>query len=148
MVEKTSPSYWAAFTDGEGWIGLARDRRPRRGRYGFEFVPKIGICLGKGAHVLEELKEEYGGGTYFRERRDPKWRDITQWQLWGPGVVRFLNDILPYLKIKGRQARLLIEYMELQGPTRMNALYPEVKQRQIEIYNELKQLNAKGHIIP
>jgi len=148
MAVKTSPIYWAALIDGEGWIGLAMVKRSNRSRYGFELSPKIGICLGKGGHILNELAEEYGGGIYFRDRKNPKWRNITRWWLGRAGIVRFLTDILPYLKIKTRQAELLIEFVELSGPRGMNALYPEVKQRQIEIYNELKKLNAKGYVIP
>ncbi len=148
MVVETSSIYWAALLDGEGWIGLSKDNRPNRSRYGFEFRPRVGICLGKGGHILEELKEKYGGGTFLRDRKNPKWRNITSWQLRSSGVVVFLGDILPYLKIKRRHAELLLEFFEVQGPNRMNALYPEVKQRQIEIYNELKQLNARGYIKP
>lgn len=133
--------------DGEGWIGVYKINRSKH-RIGYEFVPRIGVCLTKGAWILDELKEKYGGYLMIRRRKELNWRDVTVLQIRGADGVVFLRDILPYLKIKKRQAELFIEFIELQGERGMDALYPDVKRRQIEIYNELRLLNAKGYSTP
>jgi len=148
MVDEIHISYLAGLIDGEGWIGISKHNRKGRSRYPFEFRANVGICLGKGSFILNELKEEYGGSIYFRKKRDSRWVDITSWQLAGSNCKPFLIDLLPYLRIKRTQADLVLEFLDLQGETGLNALYPKIKKRQIEIYNELRLLNAKGKTEP
>lgn len=148
MVNKVQASYWAAIIDGEGYVGISKHNRKGRSRYPFEFRPNVAVCLGKGSFILYELKEEYGGCIYLRKDRNPKWIDITVWSLAGSSCKNFLLDVLPYLRIKRKQAKLILEFLEIQGEGGQDALYSYVKGRQIEIYNELRLLNARGKTEP
>lgn len=56
-----------------------------------------------------------------------------------------LEMVLPYLKIKVRQAELALELLATtQDRTKEYRLTPEVRQRRLEIYREAKELNWAG----
>lgn len=144
--------YWAGFVDGEGSIGIGMHKRANRGcRYGIEYAPQVSTCQSsKGAFLVEKMKERWGGYVNHRDRskKNGAWKDTMEWSLRGPHCKVFLEEILPHLILKKRQAELVLEFFSLQGENGQNALYPDVKLHQMEIYNELRLLNHKGNIKP
>jgi len=53
-----------------------------------------------------------------------------------------LENLIPKLRIKRRQAELLLEYISIHSPG--NRWYPvSYSQRELEIYEELRKLNTK-----
>lgn len=153
-MSNVSLDYWAGFLDGEGSIGIGMHKRVNRGhRYGVEYAPQASACQSiKGDFLIEKMKERWGGSINHRDRGIMKengvWNDTIEWSVRGIKCKAFLEEMLPHLILKKRQAELVLEFFNLQGKNGQDALYPEVKLRQMEIYNELRLLNHKGKVAP
>lgn len=115
-----SPTDWAYFAgllDGEGCI-----HRKSRGTVGI----KISMT---DKSVLDWVHHTFAGRLYARrasnERSSPWW----SWEIERQVDVRFiLQNVLPFLKVKQRQARLVLDYLECAqverdplGPARSSA---------------------------
>ena len=146
--------YWGGLFDGEGSIGIYMRKRVNHGnRCGVEYTPQAGICQSsKGGFLIEKMKDRWGGfintRDHIRENKNDIWKDSVELNLRGPKCRAFLEEMLPHLILKKRQAELVLEFFNLQGENGQDALYPEVKLRQMAIYNELRLLNYRGKTKP
>lgn len=146
MNSETKKAYWAGLLDGEGTIGLYTHNQPHgRYRLGFQWNAYVRIYLSgkKGKEILQQLLGLYVG----RVRAQPP-NDLGNRQVWGAifdsciRIKPLLEDLLPYLKVKKKQAELLLEYCNLRGGARTpveNDL-PKI----VAISEEIIELNT-GH---
>ena len=93
-------AYFAGFFDADGCISLSKSRQEDC-KQGYKFRLTIEVCQ-KARSVLHDFQENWGGGIYPGHRAD-------RWYLYGDKAARFLQDILPYLRLKAREARLAIK---------------------------------------
>jgi hypothetical protein len=101
MSEDLTAAYVAGLLDGEGCIYLAKAKK--------HFSPRIDVGMTEtAADVLFSLEAEFGG--HVRQTRPPteKWARALAWTITGMPAVDCLRRVVPYLKLKGEQARLLI----------------------------------------
>lgn len=80
---------------------------------------------------LESLHAQFGGTIYKHGR------DCWAWQIAQGMLATVLEDVLPYMNEKRRQAELILELVELKANG--NDREPQRK-----IVEELRQLNAKA----
>lgn len=145
MASETDLAWVAGFFDGEGHCGLAIWAAAVQKNPAYksnvditntnrEILMTIYRIVGLGA-LSDTVK-----GTVKKKR---------PYALYFPNLhqVKFLKLILPYLKLKKRQAELMIEYHE-QCKCNMTQFEKTLTSEQIlrraEIYDEMKALNAKG----
>lgn len=120
---------WAAgFLDGEARFGLAAHH--------FGPVARIEVVQ-KVSAPLELLQRLFGG--HVRPRQVPRFKEVY-WH-WGltrkADVKRLLEETIPWLVVKRRQAELLLEAVQI-------APYdPEARIRKDELYLEVRMLNAR-----
>lgn len=98
-------AYAAGFFDGEGTIDI-RYRTTNGGRYDrFELR-----CAASqvSTHVLDWLVSVYGGSWATRKNGA-----ISHWTIVGQEAASFLTAIRPYLRVKGEQADVAIEFGRL-----------------------------------
>ena len=110
-------AYFAGLIDGEGSLGIVIGSKTNSKVYR-KVVCRVQMVDGLG--VLEEGQKIWGGWIYKRERskKNVKWQDSYDWSLQNGNVDKFLKDILPYLRIKKRQAEIVLEYRSLQRKKR------------------------------
>lgn len=137
-------AYLAGFVDGEGTIGLYSNgwkknrKNPSRG---FRCVFQI---VNTNKDIIEWIKNFLG--TSFITKRDP--RDGKEHLIKNreryiltlssvQNVGEICRVILPYLKIKKRQAELMVEYCN-------NHKVRIITDRDLQIVNELRVLNKRG----
>lgn len=144
LTSETEKAYLAGLIDGEGYIGITKTRRPKwKGRMDIELTPRIQINMTRARDLLEELAERYAGKVYVHMITNKKSHWVAPDMLFirqsEEKITKFLQDILPYLRVKRRQAELLLEYFRYRSPHGLNSEknLPE----QFRIYNELKALN-------
>ena len=111
---KTKRGWMAGFMDGEGLITIGK--QIRRNRPSPAFRAYAGAC-NTNRRVLEIFPEYYGGKIYrVNEKRTDemggKWADQYQWYCPISSTKRFLLDILPYLRLKKKQAILVLEFIQ------------------------------------
>lgn len=143
-MSATDAAYFAGFVDGEGTISLARTKR-REGRVGYRFRPYFSVA-NCNVDVLIWLREACGNGAVVRKfstsRHSPMRRESFGLTL-GAGQMRAVLPVIrPYLRIKKRQAELLLEFLSIS--THGRQLSDAEWKRVITIDYELKCLNRRG----
>lgn len=147
MESKLLLAWMAGFIDGEGSIGLNREYDKRKGVRYFTYRPALQIVntneesirrfydyVGIGdLRMIDRIsrnKTHQANYRYVLRSREP--------------LLKFLKEIYPYLLIKKRRAKLLIEYIEnrLSNPGR--GRYNPKTERDNEIWGELMLLNLRG----
>jgi hypothetical protein len=107
MVTEAEKAYLAGIIDADGCIGGAalQDKRPGRGP-GVMFTVFISMADREAVELACAL---YGG--HIRTTKDPRpnRKPMHTWQAYGGIGARFLQDILPYLRVKKEQAKVFIE---------------------------------------
>ena len=145
-MKKTDLAYAAGLLDGEGCFTVryvpARYGK-NRGNHG------ILVCVHiKQEHIVKWLKSQWGGNTYqeFRENRQATHCNLWRWNITNRKAERFLRATIPYLKIKQRQAKILLRLQNrMLKPT---ARRGGVSQKEFDFRESLKaqihKLNRTG----
>lgn len=135
---------WAAgFIDADGTITLKRCIRKGR----IVYQPYITVAQSDNANHLESLdvlKRLFGGSISHLTTKPPR-APVHQWVLASQAVVKCLEKIRPFLKIKYTQADLLLKYYK-ESPKR-DSYYriPEEEHlRRGLLFDEMRLLNFKG----
>ena len=134
-IADTDLAYVAGIVDGEGFLGLTKDKQGGKQFFRFRLeVSNTSIVL------IKWLSRKFGKKWLFRLAREKRHKNIYQWTLGDYSARKFLELILPYLKIKQEQAKLLMKYKEISV---LN--YPQVNCVEKEkIYWQLRKLNKRG----
>ena len=96
------------------------------------FYPSIYIGMTvKALYILEEINRVYGGTLRKHRDQTEKWAEAWMLDIHGAQTRKILEDALPFLRLKERQARILLRLMDdpKKGP---------------ELYAEIRDLNRKG----
>lgn len=102
-VSRQKRAYAAGLFDGEGCIQI---RCRKRGRNAIEYVESVSVGS-TDFEILYWLQEHFGG-MVGRERKGVN-RPIRYWVATNKIAIRFLKSLLPWLKIKREQARIVLE---------------------------------------
>ena len=130
--------YIAGFVDGEGSIGIRKDHK--------SYAPILSLGH-TDETICQWLKKTIGTGWVApRGSQKPEWKD--QWQFGISGkknLVPVLKELLPYLRVKKRQAELVIKFCEnrdrkLKG--RPHNVPYDIED--LAIIQELHRINKKG----
>jgi len=136
-------SYLAGLVDGEGCITAFRRRAHSESR---ERHPSAvgGIRIAMCAPDLIQWICSFAGvgKVYFLPARKKTHKDCWLWQPGLQGSARFLEAILPYLRLKRQQATLLIELAQIKAQSRRGR--QRDLERQQEIVREIQVLNKRG----
>lgn len=113
-------AYIAGFFDGEGSVTIHENFRPSpRGKSpNHTLQVSIGNTDSK---VLAWVHSVFGGSLTVRAPR-PRHKDVTQWILRSNGAANFLRAILPFLRMKNKQAEVGISFQSEKGHYRRNQL--------------------------
>lgn len=113
----TTFAYLAGILDADGFITIQRTTKNRVAPNGHEWSPtyytaKVGIAGTRDApHKLAH--HVFGGSITTYQPADAKHRMTHQWNISGPKAAIVLRAVLPYLRVKHRQAELALELTEL-----------------------------------
>jgi len=104
----------AGFTDGEGLVTITRQIRKDRPSPAYRAYVSISNTH---RDVLMIFLRCYGGGIYtiHEKRRDAmgkNWADAYCWYCPISSTKQFLLDVLPYLRLKSRQANIVLQFID------------------------------------
>jgi hypothetical protein len=138
-MKTADAAYWAGFVDGEGCLGLYTHNHRR------QWVVVLQVA-NTNRGILEQLAENFGGSISTATQSLPNAKPCYTWYIASQKAMRVVRTILPHLKIKTRQAELLLEAGEIVSRRRQDGAhhwtpYPH---RVLEIKRELTQLNKRG----
>jgi hypothetical protein len=154
---KTDERAWqAGIIDGEGCITISKQMR--EGRPSPAYRPMITVT-NTDRRLIQPFSDAWGGALYHRpdSRKNLMWADSWTWYCPRTAVVPFLKSILPYLRGKHEQAKLLIDFTSRcktfprskgtliagkRGGSRPLGI-EELEYRDT-IWNQVRELNTKG----
>lgn len=105
MTRRETLAYLAGLVDGEAYIGIKRNR------------PKNCVSLAYHERIQVRMVDESAikfltttlGGKYYRERpRSDAGRPLYCWQVSDARAASILKQLLPYLKVKRRNAETVL----------------------------------------
>lgn len=141
VMNEVECAYIAGFVDGEGCIGLWREKRLSN-KCGFRFHPAL-EANNTNFEVLYRIREMMGNGRIVHIfNKQPNRKPGYKLQLFPNQIRHILPQIMPYLIIKREQARLVLEYLKTvkDGQKHTFADFPKFE----EIYEQCKVLNQRG----
>lgn len=148
MRGPTLYAWLAALIDGEGSIMLV-ERTPDSGRR--RHLRAVVSVSNTDTRLMKSLLREVGQGRVYTHKNPRRGVYAFTWRLTGLESLKWLPKLIPYLVIKRRQAKLLIEAIELgqklapiKGEEYDWALMPRLKRRREEIMLQIRSLNRKG----
>lgn len=143
-----SPRYLAGFIDGEGALMIARSSDSSHKRY--QYRARIAVAnVDRG--VLEDLQGSFGGILTNQPPRKTRWKHAYG-LVWTDRMAgRILRAVKPYLRVKRRQAEVLLNFIRHKARTRQGhhgrffaPLPRKVVSFREDLYRKIRKLNAKG----
>ena len=105
---------WAAgFLDADGTITLNRNRSGNRRTPNWKAIV---AAYNRDVRALEVFRGLFGGKISVDRSDHPRWASVYLWVCRKEGIRAALEEMLPYLRVKEKQARLMIDYV--RGPGR------------------------------
>ena len=138
-------AYLAGIIDGEGTVGIVRTK-PNQRTAQINYRHYAYMSLGMVEKQIPDLLKEVFGGC-VNEERVHGMRSVWRWHKTGrDDLIRLLNDLLPYLRIKRPQAELVIDFCKGWEDTRIraNGVLAHELQRREDFWLKAKKLNAVG----
>lgn len=137
-------AYIAGLIDGEGTLTIVRSKRPDR-RLGWQYQPCFSIANTDLA-LLRSVQRTCGNGRVQRSSVKPALhKQGYQLKFWAEQTRQLLPQVLPYLRGKAEQARVLLSFLahtqKGSGEAKPEAYWDEVERLRTQISN----LNRRGH---
>ena len=161
-MKETDLAYIAGILDGEGYIGIKKTTTRRNGRVNPQYQERVQVrMVDKGA--IEFLADMLGGNYYKEKPSSTNGRPLYCYQTSDLQAVTILKKVLPYLRVKNRNALAVLELRKrkecphkiaTQGQwvdrwgrdtvfTRWRHSPIEIEERE-KLYQHCKSLNAVG----
>lgn len=137
-------AYFAGIIDGEGWVGIGKQKVKRRGRFYDTYVPMISIHMvgQEDVDMLGILARDAGMASYVIHLKSGS----SRWTIRGlKRVETALGLLAPYIKIKRQQVALVREFIQsrLSQGQQIGKGW-KYTERELEIRNLVCSLNTKG----
>ncbi len=158
IVTETDKAYAAGLIDGEGCISISRVNYKRTSRKtgGSSIAGTLHIAMTDRAAV-DYVRQAFGNvgreATTDKSERYARlgWKPTYHWVLSTQQAAAVLKEVLPYLRVKRRQAELLIKLADMRASTGAVS-YGSSKWGRIKvdphiqeaIYAECRTLNVRG----
>ena len=138
-LSNTQKAYLAGFTDGEGYVGLAKTIR-KRGKYQGNACYYSRMIIASTSNDIYKIQKIYGfGKIYLVKSKHKRHKDRCDWVMCSNEIRIILPQIKGFLNIKKEQANLLLEYLSLFRTRDDN-----YRNSAELIYQKLKILNKRG----
>ena len=112
MKGKEILAYTGGLLDGEGFIGISKNKSSRYSR-GYSFILSVTIT-NTNEWLIQWLKLQFGGtiisSSSHARKTDKNWKPQWVWRVRDNKAKEFLELILPYIQIKKAQAEIAIRF--------------------------------------
>jgi len=141
---KSVAAYIAGIVDGEGYVGISKDKTSK-GLRGFRYRARIQIEM-TNLPILRWIKLKTGFGRILpRPLRNVRWRPQHVYVISDHQLAPFIKTILPFLRIKKRQAKILYKFsMSMRHPG-VKGHNKKTNDFQDSSYRKIRALNRRGN---
>jgi hypothetical protein len=142
-MERTIQLAWAAgFTDGEGYIGLTRCFDKKRGYYMYRVQFEVAQVHEAPIRFISSLFNDVGRVRHYNNHKRGYWT----WRIFGQDAIEVIKTLMPYLRVKDEQARLVMEFeftdRRNQGDGRWRKVPADILQRRTALWAACVELNG------
>lgn len=127
-------AYFAGFFDGEGTIVLNRGFS-HHGRPKYTLSVKV---ANTDPEIIYEMKTIWGGSVHLKIKERTHHKQAYFWNVGCTNARKFLRDVMPYLKLKKKQAIIALRFGSVQSEVNRLRRERGAKSRYTE--SEYKQL--------
>ncbi len=148
-MENQDLSWVAGFMDGEGTITIKRYNRYKGQSLRYQaYISCTQSQAMYNIRAIESLKEYFGGSlTRYKQPKGLQSRPTIQWVITSKTAYSVAKMLLPYLRIKQEQARLLIKFQESMTLMSGRKRLPEEEiEKRDKLWFEMRKLNVKGKL--
>lgn len=92
-------AYFAGFFDGEGCVAIYKAKN-------------VVVIANTDVRPLQRAQELWGGHLDCQERGEKGIQDLWRWQLYGHNSREFLEDILPFSRLKKEQIEVYLNALD------------------------------------
>lgn len=132
--------YMAGVLDCDGCLSITS---MKGGRY---YSPRVQVTQ-TDRSWLDEFERTWGGEVYPQPRKNKEWALAWKWEIGGESMVKLLNAVYLYLRLKIEQAELLFE-LQKRIDNRSGRPGKSLTKQELEIrqglYKRCKLLNRTG----
>lgn len=141
----TEGAYIAGIIDGEGNIALSKKSNGVGNKRGVAFRPYVNVA-NTNLELIEWLSKTTGlGSTVVIKRTHENRKTAYRWCLWSQQARQVIMAVFPYLIVKRRQAKLLLEFFEIDKHQYGRSGIPDDEwNKQVTAYEQIKTLNKRG----
>lgn len=136
-------AYIAGLVDGEGTLSVWREHR-RANKSGFRYVPTFTISQAD-QQFLEDIREIVGNGRVYladARKKNPQHKPCYNLIFKAHQTRWVLPQLLPYLRVKRRQAELVLRYLDTTGEdSRRDSAAHNTRAK---LYEQCHDLNRRG----
>ena len=148
LISNEDLAYIAGFIDGEGCVTLAKQVQNIRGVEYVVYYPLLNIANNY-KPALDWVKETVGYGSVCKKSRDARTNRVQGWYYSAQyaKATAVLKLVRPYLKIKGKQADIAIEFQETKGirDSKFQGSVPvEIMAIRMGLVAQIRLLNKRG----
>jgi len=142
-MEDTIRAYIAGLIDGEGCITITRRKVKRLKTDNWFYEPQV-IVSNTDKRLSDFLLDLCGGwvATVTKTQKECH-KPSYHWKITGDNMRRLLKDIIPYLRIKKEQARIVLQFPSYKGNGHKARTQEELKGQE-DLWLRMKQLNKRG----
>src|SRR5216683_4835898 len=141
-MDQLTLAYLAGIIDGEGSIGISWTRPSARNPHG-AWTGYIN-CSMTDEEPIRLLYETFGGYLGTQKPKLLHWRLKYIWSMTSTKACITLNLLLPYLRIKKRQALLCFKLQTLKQTTQRHDLKQAELDARYALWLEMSALNKRG----
>jgi len=132
-------AYIAGIIDGEGCITICRRKIKRLKTGNWYYEPQV-IISNTYRGLLDFCVEYYGGWIATLRKCKREHTTAYQWKTTGDEMRSLLKDVLPYLIVKKRQARVVLSFPRYNGNGQKCRTEREKKEQE-NLWFGIKKLN-------
>lgn len=142
-ISKKTSAYLAGLLDGEGYFGILCMKRGNKKDWSLlrnkQYIPVLKMAS-TDEEIVKWLKSSFGG-TFETRKSQGNRKESYMWSLRKKSVLDFVREIYPHLRIKKKQADILLRFPS--GRAGM-PLEDSVQEQRKDLYNQIKVLNKRG----
>ncbi len=140
MFKKDHVIYLAGIIDGEGSIQIEIQKKCESRKINYYSVRLI--IVNTDIELMIWLENNFGGKFSMRKKIENR-KQCYKWNVFSHKAVEILEACHPYMIVKEKHARLLLQFMNLK-PKDEYYLTPKVITQRENLYITLKNLNKAG----
>ena len=150
VMSPEEAAWQAGIVDGEGCLTIARQIRKNRPSPAFRVTIQV---ANTNVDLLDPFVQAWGGNLYNHKEFRNEWADAYTWHCPDAKAKLFLETMLPYLRGKDKQAKLLLAFIadkkkfnrhpigKGKGSAPLGA--EEIAWRE-SVWKKVRSLNSKG----